>query len=429
MDKIKNQINLEINNNNGRKAMKSNDEMNQKNSLNKEKKNRGFVRFFRGIIKKKEQQRKDIISNKFRKWIKQSLKGSKVKKIVMVRISISREKDQRVNHKNKFQFDKENEKEKSKSVNKKIVKSISKYHEKQNNIKTEKINKINNQLNYKKNQNNQNKKIKNINIINNKELNIINNYGTIDNERAINSNKMNLKYKNNQIIEISDIKKKPNSKINNKDKVNYIYPKINLKNQFNQLDYSSKNNPNQTLTYDNISIVYTSSTKKDKNNNLSNTNIKLNNLNNSKINPILNEKSSKKGNFIKYNYYNDSKINKYTTLPIKKVKIDLIDNNDIKKQNNPYEKNKNKTYKNDLSNNNSFNQRNISENNIYKINNYSNINNRQINRNKSEINGKYSNTTRKNSNPNYSKYSQKIGKPTLKNEGATVIQLYSGRKK
>ena len=51
------------------------------------------------------------------------------------------------------------------------------------------------------------------------------------------------------------------------------------------------------------------------------------------------------------------------------MKIDLIDNNGIKKQNNLYEKNKNKTYKNYLSNNNSVNLENINESNIYKIRN------------------------------------------------------------
>ncbi len=58
MDKIKNQINLEINNNNGRKAMKSNDEMNQKNSLNKEKKKQRFCKIFQRYYKEKRTAKK-----------------------------------------------------------------------------------------------------------------------------------------------------------------------------------------------------------------------------------------------------------------------------------------------------------------------------------------------------------------------------------
>ena len=450
MEKSKNQINIEDNNkkNNERKNFDKFNEKKQNNPLNKEKKFKGFVRVFRGIIKKKDEQRKDIISNRFRQWIKQSLIGSKIKKTIMVRISISREKEPRGKHRNKFKFEKENEKEKPKSVNKKIVKSISKYHDKSNDIKVEKKGKIKNQENGKKYNKNKNNEIKNINTINNKETNKINNYKVIDEERSNNYNIMNLKYNNNQIIEISDIKPKQKGKINTNDKIKSIYPKTNLKNKFTQMNNSSKKNSNinsnnykkvepkyvdeinknQSLNYDNVSIIYSSSSKKDKSDKLRSNNIKSYNLNNSTVNDISNEKNPKKGYYQKYDGYHDNKKNIYTTLPIKTIMINLTDKKEeLAKQGNLLNKNKNKTYKKDLPINNSFSQENNSDNNIYKINAFQKTKDRKINKNnESDANGKYSNyTSRRSSNSNYS---QKITKPAL-NTGVSVIQHYSGRKK
>ena len=99
------------------------------------KKNKGYVRLFRNYIKKKDKLRKAIILNRFRQWIKQSLKDSIIKKRVIVRISVSRGRDFKNEYFNKFNIKNENEDGKSKSLNKQIIKSIDKIKNSQNNIK------------------------------------------------------------------------------------------------------------------------------------------------------------------------------------------------------------------------------------------------------------------------------------------------------
>ena len=68
-------------------------------SLKEKEKPKGYTRIFRNIIKKKSEIMKNILKNRFTKWRKESLKGLIVKKTIIVRISVSREKDYKKNQK------------------------------------------------------------------------------------------------------------------------------------------------------------------------------------------------------------------------------------------------------------------------------------------------------------------------------------------
>ena len=93
---------------------------NKKNSeLKTKKKMKGYCRFLRNVIKEKSKLLKEIMQNRFFKWRKDALKG-KIKKTVMIRISVSREKAP----KTKYQMSKANPKDQSKSVNKNELKSF-----------------------------------------------------------------------------------------------------------------------------------------------------------------------------------------------------------------------------------------------------------------------------------------------------------------
>ena len=62
-------------------------------SLKEKEKPKGYTRIFRNIIKKKSDIMKNILQKRFTKWRKESVKGLIVKKTIIVRISVSREKD------------------------------------------------------------------------------------------------------------------------------------------------------------------------------------------------------------------------------------------------------------------------------------------------------------------------------------------------
>ena len=55
------------------------------------KKNKGYARVFRKIIKKKNNELKHILINRFKKWKKEAFKGMFIRKTIIVRISVSRD--------------------------------------------------------------------------------------------------------------------------------------------------------------------------------------------------------------------------------------------------------------------------------------------------------------------------------------------------
>ena len=59
---------------------------------NDDKKNKGYVRIFRKIIKRNNNILKNIINNRFKKWQKEAFKGTYIRKTIVVRISVSRDK-------------------------------------------------------------------------------------------------------------------------------------------------------------------------------------------------------------------------------------------------------------------------------------------------------------------------------------------------
>ena len=145
-------------------------------SLKEKEKPKGYTRIFRNIIKKKSEIMKNILKKRFLRWRKESAKGLIVKKTIIVRISVSREKDYKDRYKNKLRLEKEKEKEKSKSTNKNDIKShnfmqpeINSYNivrEKIDNIDDQKDN-TNDNLNIDNKMNNKNNEISIDNITNN----------------------------------------------------------------------------------------------------------------------------------------------------------------------------------------------------------------------------------------------------------------------
>ena len=157
---------------------------------------------------------KEVIKNRFYKWRKNALKG-KIKKTMMIRISISREKDPKVKH----QIGKVRPKEQSRSVNKNDFQKFNINNIPQNipNIKRQKVESIE-------------KEDKNINIKNNEKKNIDQNKQKINNE-----NRTTLKNKENKI---------------DKDK---IYKKVDVNNKNDtQLPKDSRNRKTKEETKNEI---------------------------------------------------------------------------------------------------------------------------------------------------------------------------------
>ena len=458
-DNEKEENNENINKNNNQKLLdrkqptEGNSKMKErliKNSVLNGKKNKGYVRVFRNYIKKKDKLRKDIIQNRFNQWINVSLKDSIIKKRIIIRISVSREKD------NEFKMEKGNEEEKSKSVNKRIIKSIDNLEYPQYNNKKEDINKIINISNENINKNNTEYKYNN-NFPHYEIAKRIKNYKGADykKDNNINNNYINnsnSKPEKNKIIDISIEKPKTSPRININNKTKNIFPVTNLSNQFKEINYyNNKNNNNNNYIkfepqnlensntskkdtnsnintiYNNMSIAYTSSSKKDKkdSNAISNTNYKDNSQ------KIINEYIPQ-GYYRKYDGYHDIK-NINTSMPNKEI---LNYSNTSKQsennQYNPYKLKKLILNKKEPSGNNSFAQENKNKYNTYKMNTYHNYNknNYKNKSNESDIFGKNSNlTSKKVSNLTYSSQSsQKQAKPALKGGVTTVIQHYSGRR-
>ena len=84
--KAKEKINFKNNNYKIRNRTKEN------YNSNDDKKNKGYARIFRKIIKKNNNILKNIINNRFKKWQKEAFKGTYIRKTIVVRISVSRDK-------------------------------------------------------------------------------------------------------------------------------------------------------------------------------------------------------------------------------------------------------------------------------------------------------------------------------------------------
>ena len=255
-------------------------------SLNEEKnvKQKGYVRIFRNILKKKDDLRKKLLKDCFLNWQKETLKGLTIKKKIFVRLSLSKGKDEKSRQRKNSDFEDEVEKvekEKSRSVNKREIK-IKGFNKPPAvpqpiyNIRREKLenedNKdksLPNEEKNKYNKNNDNKfktmgqfeiakkiknykgrvddkdKIKNKNIKNN-------------NQKKNNTNYTYIIPKNKKIIHMSDEKRKAPIKINNtnnnNDKTKNIYPINNLNVQFAELNNSTKKSNNK-LNSNNISNI------------------------------------------------------------------------------------------------------------------------------------------------------------------------------
>ena len=217
-------------------------ESNLKSEINKNitellrtrKKPKGCSRFLRNVIKDKANVMKEILKNRFFKWRKDALRG-KIKKTVMIRISVSREKDPKPKH----QIGKARPKELPKSVNKNDLRTVNKNNIPKNitNIQTQNINKI---IKEDKASNN-----KRSNIDQNKNILIKKDDKKGKEKENINRNVVAQKKIENQprkdpkVNKIMDNKKMnlyDKNKINKKTEKPKIIPKSNRVNQVNNLN-------------------------------------------------------------------------------------------------------------------------------------------------------------------------------------------------
>ena len=398
---------------------------NKNTSLKARKKSKGYCRFLRNVIKEKAKVMKEVIQNRFFKWRRDALKG-KLKKTVMIRISVSREKDP----KSSYQLNKAKLKEQSKSVNKNDFKSFNINNVAKNitNLKVQNIDKIEMQdkrINDIKNKNvNQNKNIVNVNIVDIKGEKGPEKIKELKNnkEKPDLQNKINDKGKIINKIEIPKVVPK-NDKMNQAKSPNIPKPNQNIviKNPQNVIKPNIANNSNI--------YVYTSSSKRNNTNPVKN--IKDNKNLVDKNNNNKNVQSDTKDKIPKDLYKKYEKYNQHTSLPVKKVEIDLTDGKYKRKTFN--RENKDNNLKNNLShdrnkpqniyiyNNNSYQRRNNANNDNKSLYNYS-VKTENYNNDSSSIYTR----SRKDSNfsyvPNQMRNSSKGGI-------TTVIQHYSGQRR
>jgi hypothetical protein len=205
------------------------------------------------------------------------------------------------------------------------------------------------------------------------------------------------------------------------DKNRNIYPIYNP---------SAQNNagfgPTPQKQYDNVSVVFTSSTKKakndipiNKNNNLKSA-YNLNNNNQHKNIQSSDKNNQSKGYYMKYEgYHKDKKEN-----PIMTPKLNQNNTNRQSYKYNKNEYNLSMNIKRKISDNidNSFSQLNKTDYNKYMRKTY-------------QTNARTGNNKEKNTIDTYDKkdknytYSQNTAKPSLKSGVTTVVQHYSGRRK
>jgi hypothetical protein len=287
------------------------------------KKSKGFTRILRSIIKKNNEIMKNILKTRFTEWRKEALKGLKVKKTILIRISVSKEKD----YKNRnMKLDDVKEKEKSKSINKYDIKSFKSPKDKNTyNIVREKID---NQDSV----NNNNIKIvntvfKNSNGNNNNVIekkNDVNIKSEVDKNKEIKKeiNNTNLKPQKTKLINISDEKPKYTPQATRNVRNQIIDSKNNLNNKFIKIDNTSQknktyaqnsqnsrekvdSNKKQPLNMNNIGMVYSSSTTKK---NKKEKEQKYNFMNNGNLidnKTLFNDKNQMKGYYTKNNGYHN----------------------------------------------------------------------------------------------------------------------------
>ena len=378
---------------------------------------RGYVRILRKLFKKKDKTRKNKIQDIFKKWSQQTLKGLTIKRTIMVRISVSKDKDQKKKHMNNMTEKDEKNKNNMKSSNhhqnlsniNNIMRQKIDDSEKKPNEKKIVVNKNNDKLYKNRGSYEIPKIIKSAN--DNKKTNLLNKFNT---------NNILSQRKNLNLVDISNEKQKITPRLNNYDKTKYLYPISNLNMKFTEYNNTNKNNNNYNTNerndrneknkiqpipkknsnvtpinnFDNMSIKFSSYTRK-KNEKPSNGKYNSYTKNYPKTN---NDKSASKVFHMKYDGYHDNnniyipipvkkvEINKndrniYTPIPLKKVEINKNDKNDNKKEkekefnnnnyNNAYKKEKEKP----ITNNYNYNRENnkvdnaLHRKNVYHINN------------------------------------------------------------
>ena len=378
---------------------------------------RGYVRILRKLFKKKDKTRKNKIQDIFKKWSQQTLKGLTIKRTIMVRISVSKDKDQKKKHMNNMTEKDEKNKNNVKSSNhhqnlsniNNIMRQKIDDSEKKPNEKKIVVNKNNDKLYKNRGSYEIPKIIKSAN--DNKKTNLLNKFNT---------NNILSQRKNLNLVDISNEKQKITPRLNNYDKTKYLYPISNLNMKFTEYNNTNKNNNNYNTNernerneknkiqpipkkksnvnpinnFDNMSIKFSSYTRK-KNEKTSNGKYNSYTKNYPKTN---NDKSASKVFHMKYDGYHDNnniyipipvkkvEINKndrniYTPIPLKKVEINKNDKTDNKKEkekefnnnnyNNAYKKEKEKP----ITNNYNYNRENnkvdnaLHRKNVYHINN------------------------------------------------------------
>ena len=222
----------EMNNKNTLVTIEGNGDI-KKNNMTEEKP-KGYNKIFRKIFKEKDQALKNITKKQFKKWKDDSLNGVKVKKTIIVRIAVSREKDRKNNS---------NSSEKKLKKNNSVKNNIIGYNNVKNNIG---------------NNNVKNNNIKNNNVKNNLDLNKF--------------NKTSANYEKDKHIKKSEFKPYKINTQNNKEPKNYN----NIEWKNHSIFNSSKDNkPNKKIIYDalkNINNNKNSISNRDKDRHLLNKN-------------------------------------------------------------------------------------------------------------------------------------------------------------
>lgn len=197
-------------------------------TLSKDKKNNGYVRIFRNLIKKKNNGIKDILDKKFNKWKKEAFKDSFFRKTILVRISVSRDKILRNRNSNRLNRAKDIKEDRPKSANKKLkdIKRIDNEEKNSNinNIKLKKNNDFNTPIKESENQIKQIYKKNNNSIINQKKIYEIKKNINNNNIKSLLNNNKNRKYeKNNNISHQNNINKRKEELNSNKKSTPILY--------------------------------------------------------------------------------------------------------------------------------------------------------------------------------------------------------------
>ena len=403
------------------------DPTNEQPKEKEKKKSKGFTRILRSIIKKNNEIMKNILKTRFTEWRKEALKGLKVKKTILIRISVSKEKD----YKNRnMKLDDVKEKEKSKSINKYDIKSFKSPKDKNTyNIVREKIDNqdsVNNNNIKIVNTVFENSNRNNNNVIEKK--NDVNIKSEVDKNKEIKIevNNTNLKPQKTKLINISDEKPKYTPQATRNVRNQIIDSKNNLNNKFIKIDNTlQKNktyaqniqnsrekvdsNKKQPLNMNNIGMVYSSSTTKKNKKEKEQKYTFVNNGNLTDSKNLFNDKNQMKGYNTKNNGYHNQ------TFDISKS-VNLNDKGYISQT--TYKKIDNRKNINDMNR-----TKDIRSNiNLYSRKTY------QVNKNKNtSVNNNNSSYTNYNSRVLISSVDKVINPEKLKAGVTTVIQHYEGK--